>query len=124
MSPTPISQRAFLGDALHTPTPGQIEFLPDVLIEVDGGGAIRAIHRKDLPQTPATAARHRANGTLVTLEKGQYLVPGLIDLHVHAPQWPQLGLALDLPLEEWLQACTFPLEARYADTGYAREVYE
>jgi guanine deaminase len=124
ISPTPISQRAFLGDALHTPTPGQIEFLPDVLIEVDGGGAIRAIHRKDLPQTPAVAARHRAQGTLVTLEKGQYLVPGLIDLHVHAPQWPHLGLALDLPLEEWLQACTFPLEARYADTGYAREVYE
>ena len=88
------------------------------------GGAIRAIHRTDCPQTGAVAARHRAEGTLVTLEKGQYFLPGLVDLHVHAPQWPQLGLALDLPLEEWLQACTFPLEARYADTGYAREVYE
>ena len=48
----------------------------------------------------------------------------MIDLHVHAPQWPQLGLALDRPLEEWLQACTFPLEARYADPAFAQSVYE
>jgi guanine deaminase len=52
------------------------------------------------------------------------LLPGFVDLHVHAPQWPQLGLALDLPLEEWLQSCTFPLEARYADIEYAQGVYE
>jgi guanine deaminase len=47
----------------------------------------------------------------------------LVDLHVHAPQWPQLGMALDLPLEDWLQT-SFPLEARYADLDYARTVYE
>ncbi len=116
--------RAFLGNALHTPTRGRIELLAGALIEVDGGGAIRAIHDRDAPQTAVVAARHRASGTLVTLEKGQYLLPGLVDLHVHAPQWPQLGLALDLPLEEWLHAYTFPLEARYADVDYARGVYE
>jgi guanine deaminase len=124
MSPAPHSRRAFLGNALHTPTRGQIEFLPSVLIEVDNEGIIQAIHGKDTPQAAAAAARHRAAGSLVTLEKNEYFLPGLVDLHVHAPQWPQLGLALDLPLEEWLQACTFPLEARYADTDYARLVYE
>jgi guanine deaminase len=124
MTATTASERAFLGDALHTPAAGRIEFLCDVLIEVERGGAIRAIHRGDSPETATVTARHRAAGTLVTLEKGRYLLPGLIDLHVHAPQWPQLGLALDLPLEEWLQRCTFPLEARYADAAYARTVYE
>jgi guanine deaminase len=124
MSLTPVLPRAFLGDALHTPARSQIEFLRDVLIEVDAGAVIQAIHRKDSPQKAVAAARHRAQGTLVTLEKGQYLLPGLVDLHVHAPQWPQLGLALDLPLEDWLQAYTFPLEARYVDTEYARKVYE
>jgi guanine deaminase len=103
---------------------GGIEFLPGVLIEVDDSGVIRAIHGKDTPQAAAAAAHHSAAGSLVTLGKSEYLLPGLIDLHVHAPQWPQLGLALDLPLEEWLQAHTFPLEARYGDTGYARQVYE
>jgi guanine deaminase len=118
------SRHAFLGNALHTPVRGQIEFLPDVLIEVNGAGDIEAIHRKESTRAAAVAARHRAEGTLVTLEKSEYLLPGLVDLHVHAPQWPQLGLALDLPLEEWLQAYTFPLEARYADIKFAREVYE
>jgi guanine deaminase len=118
------SGRAFLGNALHTPSRGRIEYLPSVLIEVDNGGVIQAIHGKDTPQAAAVAARHRAAGSLVTLGNSEYLLPGLVDLHVHAPQWPHLGLALDRPLEEWLQTYTFPLEARYEDTGYARQVYE
>ena len=117
-------RRAFLGNALHTPLPGKCELLPDALIVVGENGAIQAIHGRDSPQTSQAAERHRAAGTLVRLEKGQLLLPGFVDLHVHAPQWPQLGLALDLPLEDWLQTYTFPLEARYADTDYARSVYE
>src|SRR5580658_7446159 len=123
MSPAPRS-RAFLGNALHTPTRGGIESLPGVLIEVDDSGVIQAIHGKDTPRAAGVAARHQAAGSLVTLGRSEYLLPGLVDLHVHAPQWPQLGLALDLPLEEWLQAYTFPLEARYGDIGYARQAYE
>jgi guanine deaminase len=60
----------------------------------------------------------------VTLGPRHYVLPGLVDLHVHAPQWPQLAAALDLPLEQWLQKFTFPLESRYADTAYAAAVYE
>jgi guanine deaminase len=124
MRTAPHTQRAFLGNALHTPTRGRIEFLPGVLIEVDAGGVIQAIHAKETPQAAAVAACHQEAGSLVTLGRSEYLLPGLVDLHVHAPQWPQLGLALDLPLEEWLQACTFPLESRYADIVYARQAYE
>jgi guanine deaminase len=124
MTPASPPPRAFLGNALHAPTRGRIEFLPAVLIEVSGAGEIQALYRQDSPRAAVVAARHRERGTLVTLEKGQYLLPGLVDLHVHAPQWPQLGLALDLPLEEWLQAYTFPLEARYQDLAYARSTYE
>jgi guanine deaminase len=124
MSSASHGRRAFLGNALHTPARGRIEYLPGALIEVDEGGVIQAVHAKDAPQAGAAAVRHRAAGSLVTLGEGEYLLPGLVDLHVHAPQWPQLGLALDLPLEEWLQAYTFPLEARYGDTDYARQAYE
>lgn len=124
MTPPGGRDRAFRGDALHTPARDRVELLRDAVLEVDAAGTIRAIHPRESPQTDAVAARHRALGTLVILERGQYLLPGLIDLHVHAPQWPQLGLALDLPLEEWLQACTFPLEARYVNTQYAQSVYE
>ncbi len=116
--------RAFLGTALHAPTRGQIERLDDVVVSVDDGGAITEILAHASAVGSALAARHRAAGTLRELRRGQYLVPGMVDLHVHAPQWPQLGLALDHPLEIWLQNYTFPLEARYADLSYAAPVYE
>ncbi|MGO9931119.1 MAG: guanine deaminase [Steroidobacteraceae bacterium] len=115
--------RAFLATALHTPVCGRLEVLRDTLIVAGSDGKIQAIHRADSPGVDAMIRRFAAAGTLVRLAEGQYLLPGLVDLHVHAPQWPQLGLALDLPLEEWLQTYTFPLEARYADLGYAEAMY-
>src|SRR5580700_7209945 len=124
MTASSAAHRAFLANTLHAPARGQIEYLPDALIVVGADGAIESIHRRDSADGPAIAARHRAAGTLLTFPPGHYLLPGLVDLHVHAPQWPQLGLALDLPLEQWLQTCTFPLEARYADLGVARPAYE
>jgi guanine deaminase len=122
--PKPATERAFLGNALHTPVRGRLEYLRDVLIVAGADGGIQAVHPKGSPDAGAAAARFAAAGGLVTLGADQILLPGLIDLHVHAPQFPQLGLALDLPLEQWLQACTFPLEARYANTEFAQAVYE
>jgi guanine deaminase len=115
--------RAYLGTALHTPVCGAVEVLRDTLIVAGGDGKIQAVHPAGSPDIDAQIRQFASAGTLVTLGAGQYLLPGLVDLHVHAPQWPQLGLALDLPLEEWLQTYTFPLEARYADLGYAETVY-
>jgi guanine deaminase len=108
---------------MHTPRRGLLECLADTLFECDADGRIAAILGPEAADRPAATARHAAAGTLVTLGPGTYLLPGLVDLHVHAPQWPQLGLALDLPLEDWLQKYTFPLEARYADTAFAAGVY-
>jgi guanine deaminase len=118
------AERAYLGTALHAPLRGRLEALADTLIVAGGDGTIQGVHRPGSAAREALIQRFAADGTLLTLREGQYLLPGLVDLHVHAPQWPQLGLALDLPLEEWLQTHTFPLEARYANLEYAEEVYE
>jgi guanine deaminase len=47
-----------------------------------------------------------------------YLLPGLVDAHVH---WPQLGVvgAMGLELLDWLKFRTLPEEARLADPAYA-----
>lgn len=45
------------------------------------------------------------------------------DMHLHAPQYPMLGMGMDLPLLDWLNTYTFKTEARFADTDYARRVY-
>ena len=110
--------KAFLGTAIHAPTRDRLEVLDDSLIVVGDDGLIAGI------RSAADAEPYRAAGTLTELKAGQYLLPGLVDLHVHAPQFPQMGKALDVPLEVWLQKYTFPLEAKYADLEFARDVYE
>lgn len=95
----------------------------DTLFCIDGSGTIVDIiqHNDDAFRHVRDAARKA--GKLTELSSDQYLLPGLIDLHVHAPQWPQMGKALDKPLEKWLNDYTFPLEARYADVDFARRNY-
>jgi guanine deaminase len=115
-----MSEHAYLGTAFHAPAHDRLEVLADSLIVVDATGAITAIHPAGSPEVE----RFRTAGQLTELKPDQYLLPGLVDLHVHAPQWPQLGKALDVPLEVWLQKYTFPLEARYADLEFAEPVYE
>jgi guanine deaminase len=91
---------------------------------VAADGTISAVHEGESAAARAEAQRLARGGNLVTLGSNHYVLPGMVDLHVHAPQWPQLGEALELPLEEWLQKFTFPLEARYADTAFAMRIYE
>ena len=51
------------------------------------------------------------------------IIPGLVDLHVHAPQYAFRGLGMNLELLEWLNRYAFPEEEKYADLGYAGEMY-
>lgn len=58
------------------------------------------------------------------LTSDQFLIPGFIDTHIHAPQVPNIGLGLDKPLLDWLNAYTFPMETEFKDDDFARHVYE
>lgn len=51
------------------------------------------------------------------------IIPGLTDLHVHAPQYAFRGLGMDLELLEWLDTNTFPEEAKFSDLHYADQAY-
>jgi guanine deaminase len=115
--------KTVLGTFCHAPKLGAVETLKDALAAVDGAGTIAAVTPAGDPGHAAARAAAAKAGTLVEAPAGSYLLPGFVDLHVHAPQYPQLGKALDVPLEVWLQQYTFPLEARYADLGFARRSY-
>ena len=54
----------------------------------------------------------------------QFLLPGFIDCHIHAPQMPNVGLGLDKPLLDWLNTYTFPIESEYKNEEFAQNVYE
>ena len=77
--------RALRGDFVHAPVRGNIEVLRDRVIRVGEDGMIASV---------ASATDGVPEGT-VQLPAGHLVLPGFVDLHVHAPQYPQLGLALD-----------------------------
>lgn len=116
MIPT-LRSRAIRGTWFHAPVLGEIEVLDDTIVVVDGAGVIDAVLRPGSPGYD-TVARDAID------LRGHFMLPGLVDLHIHAPQYPQLGQALDEPLEVWLDKYTFPLEARYADLDFARPRYD
>ena len=118
-----LRNKTISASGFHAPERGKIDVLDDVLIDVMADGKIGAVHRPDDPNYRAIREAREASGELLALPVGSYLLPGFVDLHVHAPQYPQLGSALDVPLEVWLQKHTFPLEARYEDLAFARRSY-
>lgn len=56
--------------------------------------------------------------------KDNIIIPGMSDLHVHAPQYTIRGFGMDLELLDWLKINTFPEEAKYSNIDYANKAYE
>ena len=52
------------------------------------------------------------------------ILPGLVDLHVHAPQYAFRGIGMDLELIDWLNTHTFAEEQKYQSLDYAKKAYE
>jgi guanine deaminase len=112
------------GTFFHAPSLGTIEILADALLAVDEFGTIAAVMPRGDPGHARMRDAAAAAGKLASVPGGRYVLPGFVDLHLHAPQYPQLGKALDCSLEDWLARYTFPLEARYADPAFAQRAYD
>lgn len=62
---------------------------------------------------------------LPVLDYGESLiVPGLVDLHIHAPQYTFRGTGMDMELMDWLRQQAFPEEAQFESVDYAEGAYE
>lgn len=55
---------------------------------------------------------------------GKLIIPGMVDLHIHAPQYTFRGLWMDMELIDWLNYHTFPEESKYKDIDYANRAYQ
>ena len=56
--------------------------------------------------------------------KDSLIFPGMIDLHIHAPQYSFRGMCMDLELMDWLNSYTFPEEEKYENLDYAEKAYK
>ena len=101
------------GTIIHAPEPGKTEILEDGYLLLRDG-AIEGI----FPALPEGCEPERAYDFT-----GKLVIPSFADLHLHAPQYAMLGMGMDLPLIEWLNAYTFKTEALFSDPVFARELY-
>ena len=100
---------ALKGLILDTPTPGALRSREGYLVCEDGrcAGVFDALPAKyaDIPVTDCG---------------DRLIIPGMSDLHLHAPQYSYCGTAMDLELLDWLDHYTYPEEARYQDPAHAK----
>ncbi|GAB6026271.1 hypothetical protein CHUAL_012479 [Chamberlinius hualienensis] len=55
----------------------------------------------------------------------EFLIPGFIDTHIHAPQYANIGgIGIGEPLLDWLQKYTYPTEAGCKDLSVARSIFK
>ena len=102
------------GNVVRTPAFGELEALERGCIVLEDG-VVQGV----FPQVPGDL------GEAAVTDYGDCLIlPSFADMHLHAPQYPMLGLGMDLPLLEWLDTYTFRNEARFSDNEYARRVYK
>jgi hypothetical protein len=57
--------------------------------------------------------RNQPDAKIVRLGRNQFLIPGLVDLHTHAPQFRNRALGSRYELLGWLENVTFPEEKRF-----------
>ncbi|WP_339268196.1 guanine deaminase [Paenibacillus sp. FSL R5-0470] len=113
----------FLGTSFSSKSPKEIQILKDHLYCINTDGMIEKIVSPEEPDYQTLLATYQDQDNFHRLAEGQYFLPGFIDLHVHAPQWAQSGTALDIPLYDWLNTYTFPLESKFSDLDFAKKVY-
>ncbi|MBE5799163.1 MAG: guanine deaminase [Clostridiales bacterium] len=104
---------ALKGLFIDTPVPGELRCREGFL--VCENGTVEGFYDA-LPERYAAVPVRDCAGKLI--------IPGMSDLHLHAPQYSYCGTAMDLELLEWLDNYTYPEEARYADIAHAKAYYE
>ena len=123
---------AFHGTLIHAKTIDKIEILQDALIVVDEDGTIISCQANISTDSVPQAISQITSKVGITVHPSSinhlahpdFLIPGLIDTHNHAPQYPQRGLGQGLHILNWLDQLTFPNESKFADVNYAHRIYE
>ena len=101
------------GNIIQAPRLGELDIREHGYLVLEDG-VVQGIYEA-LPQALASAP--------ITDYGDRLIMQSFVDMHLHAPQYPMLGMGMDLPLLDWLNTYTFRTEARFADPDFARRTY-
>jgi guanine deaminase len=113
-------KKIYKAHILYTKEKDHFEVLENGYVAVDADGRVTGVSAD--PASLGVNASQRCNTEIIDFGD-KLLIPAMNDLHVHASQYRNQGIAMDLELMEWLQSYTFPEEMKYADTVYAERMY-
>ncbi|KAF1622333.1 Guanine deaminase, partial [Eudyptes chrysolophus] len=118
----PSPAHAFRGTFVHSVPSAPMEILHGHLLGVDDSGTIVFLEQTDQQEQLAKKWGFKTSD-IRELSNHEFFMPGMVDTHIHAPQYSFTGTRVDLPLLQWLTTYTFPTEAKYKDSDFAEEVY-
>jgi guanine deaminase len=104
----------YAGSFINPKSFGQVEFVSYGTCTVDKDGVITEMNSYDGKDIMELALASMNKSLIVRLAPSQFVIPGFVDMHTHAPQYRNLGLGLDYTLLEWLDKVTFPEERSYS----------
>ncbi len=110
-----MKKQVYKAHVIYTKEKDRFEVMENGYVAVDADGRVSGV-ASNLSSLDCEDAE-------VTDFGDRLLIPAMNDLHVHAPQYRNQGIAMDLELLPWLQKYTFPEEMKYADLGYAERMY-
>ena len=108
-------KKVYKAHILYTKEKSHFEVLENGYIAVDADGRVAGVST-DL-------ASLDCEGAEVVDFGDRLLIPAMNDMHVHAPQYRNQGIAMDMELLPWLQNYTFPEEMKYLNPAYAERMY-
>ena len=106
--------RVYLGSVLNPVDSRRYSFLPSGGLAVSEDGRILSVGTE-------TAVEAEFPGADVSRFEDALIIPGLVDTHVHLPQYEAVATESS-GLLEWLDRDIFPLEAAFEDVRKARSV--
>nr|WP_300003348.1 guanine deaminase [Tissierella sp.] len=109
-----MTKKILKGTIAYTPTKDEFKIYEDSYIIIEDGKVVEI--QKELSDTYKDMEVEDYSGKLI--------IPGFVDLHLHATQYPNRGLGMDKELIPWLETYTFPEESKYSDLEYAEKVFK
>lgn len=107
--------KVYKAHIIHTPERHRFEVVENGYLAVGHDGRVLGVATSldalGLPDAEVTDFGNRL------------LIPAMNDVHVHAAQHHNQGIAMDLELLPWLENYTFPEESKFSDIDYAERIY-